>query len=146
MHETRIEVSFGDCDPAGIAFYPNHLRWFDQAFQRFLASLGLDQACIATRWGAIGTGLIDCGARFRAPVTYGETLTLTLTIEGWTDKTVRLAYRGMVGSRLAVEGHEVRGLFFREDRGLRAAPVAPLRRFVETAIATQMGVDSHHDR
>ena len=26
-----IEVKFGDCDPAGIVFYPNFYRWFDEA-------------------------------------------------------------------------------------------------------------------
>ena len=131
MHETRIEVSFGDCDPAGIVFYPNHLRWFDQAFQRFLASLGLNQATIAVQLGAVGTGLIDCGARFCAPVSFGDILTIALALDGWTDKTLKLRYRGMVDGRLAVEGHEVRGLFIREGGRLRAAPIAPLRRLVE---------------
>lgn len=135
MHETSIEVSFGDYDPAGIVFYPRYLEWFDHTFQRFLASLGLDQKRIAAQLDAVGTGLIDCGARFHAPVTYGDTLTLALTLDGWTDKTLKIAYRGTVEGRLAVVGHEVRGLFVRSDSGLRAAPIAALRTIVEANAA-----------
>ena len=27
----EVEIEFGDCDPAGIVFYPNHFRMFDAA-------------------------------------------------------------------------------------------------------------------
>ena len=26
-----VTVQFGDCDPAGIVFYPNFQRWMDEA-------------------------------------------------------------------------------------------------------------------
>ena len=25
----RVRIEFGDCDPAGIVFYPNFQRWID---------------------------------------------------------------------------------------------------------------------
>lgn len=28
-----VLVGFGDCDPAGIVYYPNFFRWFDEATQ-----------------------------------------------------------------------------------------------------------------
>ena len=34
------EVYWGDCDPAGIIFYPTYFRWFDSATWAFFASVG----------------------------------------------------------------------------------------------------------
>lgn len=34
------EVQWGDCDPAGIIFYPTYFRWFDSATWAFFASVG----------------------------------------------------------------------------------------------------------
>jgi acyl-CoA thioesterase FadM len=30
---TEILVAWGDCDPAGIVYYPNYFHWFDTIFQ-----------------------------------------------------------------------------------------------------------------
>ena len=30
------QVSFGDCDPAEIVFYPNFFRWVDRCFHEML--------------------------------------------------------------------------------------------------------------
>ena len=29
-HIHHVDVYFGDCDPAGIVFFPNFSRWMDQ--------------------------------------------------------------------------------------------------------------------
>ena len=34
------EVQWGDCDPAGIIFYPTYFRWFDAASWAFFATVG----------------------------------------------------------------------------------------------------------
>lgn len=34
------EVQWGDCDPAGIIFYPTYFRWFDAATWAFFAGAG----------------------------------------------------------------------------------------------------------
>jgi 4-hydroxybenzoyl-CoA thioesterase len=130
--ETSIAVSFGHCDPADIVFYPNFFRWFDAAFHQFLESRGHGQKVLAEKLGTVGTGLIDVGATFRSPVTYGETLTLALSVEQWSRRTVRVAYRGHVGGRLVLEGFEVRGVFMRDDKGtLFAGSVERLRELLE---------------
>jgi len=128
---TDISVSFGHCDPAEIVFYPNFFRWFDAAFHAFLESRGCGQKRLKRDLGTVGTGLIDVGATFRSPVTYGETLTLTVTIAEWTSRTVKATYQGHVGSRLALTGFELRGLFMAEEGRLRAAPIEPFRQLLE---------------
>ena len=36
-----VTIHFGDCDPAGIVFYPNFLRWMDAASAHFFAECGV---------------------------------------------------------------------------------------------------------
>ena len=36
----RPDVSWGDCDPAGIIFYPTYFRWFDAATWALFGSVG----------------------------------------------------------------------------------------------------------
>lgn len=127
MFETTHPVTWGDCDPAGILFYPNHFRFMDATFQAWLRSLGLDQAALRERLGAVGTGLLGADATFRAPLRDGDALRHELTVAGWERRTVRLAYRGFAGDALAVEGSETRGLFVPGGEGLRLAEIAPLR-------------------
>ncbi len=132
--EFHVDIAWGHCDPAGIIYYPNYFRWFDAAYHAFLKSLGLDQRVLAQRLGTMGTGLIDAGASFKAPISYGDRLVLTLTIEAWSEKTVRVAYVGKCDDRVVMQGHELRGLFIQEgDSGkIRAAAIAPLRALIET--------------
>ncbi|MGH8676485.1 MAG: acyl-CoA thioesterase [Burkholderiales bacterium] len=36
----RVQLQWGDCDPAGIIFYPTYFRWMDAASWEFFASVG----------------------------------------------------------------------------------------------------------
>jgi 4-hydroxybenzoyl-CoA thioesterase len=131
LHHHSIPVSFGDCDPAGIVYYPNHFRWFDATFHALLHRHGGGHAAICDGLGSIGLGLVDVGATFRSPAADGDRLDLVARIVEWNAKTFRLAYRGVIGERLVVEGFELRGVFVREGGRLRAGAVAPLRAILE---------------
>ena len=41
VHIHRVTVHFGDCDPAGIVFFPNFLRWMDQSSLAFFMACGV---------------------------------------------------------------------------------------------------------
>lgn len=36
-----FDITFGDCDPAGIVFYPNAFRWMDAGFHTLLRPVGV---------------------------------------------------------------------------------------------------------
>ena len=59
------EVQWGDCDPAGIIFYPTYFRWFDSATWAFFASVGYT----AKRMRAEGRSmpLVAAGCEFANP-------------------------------------------------------------------------------
>ena len=42
VNSRQVEIEFGDCDPAGIVYYPNYFRMFDAATAHlFEAALGM---------------------------------------------------------------------------------------------------------
>ncbi|APH72172.1 acyl-CoA thioesterase [Aquibium oceanicum] len=135
LQTCTIKVSFGDCDPAGIVYYPNHFRWFDATFHALLQRFG-GHAAVSRKLGSIGIGLIEVGGAFRAPAEDGDALVLTARLVEWREKTLRIAYEGRIDDRLTVEGFEVRGLFIREDGQLRAGRMAPLREMLEAGAGT----------
>lgn len=126
-HSLSVGVSFGDCDPAGIVFYPNFFRWFDRCFHHFLAARAGGHAELCARLGALGVGLMDVQAQFRAPVRENCTLTLDLRVLEWRGRALRLGYEGHVGGTVCVTGQEVRGLFVMREGRMTAGEMAPLR-------------------
>lgn len=127
-----VTVSFGDCDPAGIVFYPNVLRWADAAFHNFLRPHG-GHAALCQRLQAVGVGVIESTARFKTPLRDGDALGITTTVTDWGRKTLTVQHVGSVGTRPAFEVTEVRCLFTVGESGMVAAEVGALRAMLQGA-------------
>jgi acyl-CoA thioesterase FadM len=126
IHTVAIPIYWGDCDEAGIVFYPNFFRWFDVGFQELLSTRGLSQRALRERHGIIGTALLDAGATFRAPGRHGDVLELSIGIGGWRRSSFRMVYRGRIGTTPVVDGFEVRGFVVEGAGGqLKARPIDP---------------------
>jgi 4-hydroxybenzoyl-CoA thioesterase len=72
---TTVQIQFGDCDPAGIVYYPTYFRYCDNAtVALFTAALGKGKRDWLAAHGAAGIPMVDTGARFLAPSTFGDVL------------------------------------------------------------------------
>ena len=58
----EMTVAWGDCDPAGIVFYPNYFRWFDEASRRLFAAVGLPWETLFRRYDIVGLPLVSVSA------------------------------------------------------------------------------------
>jgi 4-hydroxybenzoyl-CoA thioesterase len=115
VHIHRVEVCFGDCDPAGIVFFPNFSKWMDTASLAFFMACGVPPwRELARTRGIIGTPLLEIHTRFLKPATYGETLEIHTTVEEWALKTFRHRHLVRRGGELLCEGTELRA-FCRRD-------------------------------
>jgi 4-hydroxybenzoyl-CoA thioesterase len=130
VHTWSQPVTFGDCDPAGIVFYPNFFAWFDRTFHDWLRLHG-GHTKICNALGAVGLGLMEVNAKFRAPLRDGDTLDIQLSIEAWDRKALRLSYEGQVNGKTAVLGSEARGLFKTAPTGIIAADMQDLKAHLE---------------
>lgn len=131
VHVHRVQVHFGDCDPAGIVFFPNFARWMDQASLAFFMAAGLPpwRELVRTR-GIVGTPVLETHTRFIQPATYGETLEVHTSVTAWERKVFRHLHRvmrpGPEGPTLLCEGTEVRAFVVRHpEDATRLKAIAP---------------------
>jgi YbgC/YbaW family acyl-CoA thioester hydrolase len=64
------QVQWGDCDPAGIIFYPTYFRWMDAATWAFMDSVGYSPKRMRTEHLAMPLVSADC--QFIAPALHGD--------------------------------------------------------------------------
>ena len=89
-----VRVEFGDCDPAGIVWFPNFFGWIDAASRYFFSECGVPRWEETTRTiGVIGTPLVDTHSRFLKTASYGDTLAVHVTVKEWRDKSFVQTYR-----------------------------------------------------
>ena len=108
-HTTEFTVEFGDCDPAGIVFYPNFFRWMDAATWRFFDASGAPSWRAAeARDGIVGAPLVDASAHFERPATHGDRIAIDTSIAEWRGRTFVLRHVIRRGEVKLAEGREVR--------------------------------------
>ena len=55
-----VQLQWGDCDPAGIIFYPTYFRWFDAATWSLFASVGYSAKRMRAEHLAMPLVAADC--------------------------------------------------------------------------------------
>ena len=130
----ELEIAFGDCDPAGIVFYPNYFRFFDAATAGLLSeALGSRKVEWTARFGIVGIPMVDTGARFLRPSRFGDLVRIETTVTAIGRSSFEVSHRLHNGGELAVEAHEKRVWAGRADDGsLRA-------RTIPDAVRTALG-------
>lgn len=104
----RIRVDWGHCDPAGIVFYPNYFRWFDECTSALFESAGLPLPKLFRDHGLKGFPLLDARASFAAASGFGDDLDCEASVSEWNAKTLKVHHRFLRGGKLMVEGWELR--------------------------------------
>ena len=64
----EIHVEWGDCDPAGIVYYPRFFEYFDACTNALFEKAGLRKAETLKTYGLLGIPMIDTRAQFYAAV------------------------------------------------------------------------------
>ena len=125
--EYEVEVMFGDCDPAGIVFFPNFSKWMDASSLNFFVKCGVPTwRDLYKTTGIIGTPLLEINTRFISPATYGQRLRIDTSIQEWRSKVFIQKHIVKRGDTLVCEGTETRAFCIRHpddpDR-IQAIPV-----------------------
>jgi 4-hydroxybenzoyl-CoA thioesterase len=101
-------VSFGDCDPAGIAFYPNFYRWFDEAVHALMNGIGWGWRKTADELGWLGLPCAQASAQFIRPVTHGQTVRVETRVLRFEPRRIVFSHRVFRDDVLLCEGEEKR--------------------------------------
>jgi 4-hydroxybenzoyl-CoA thioesterase len=118
-HVMPVEVTFGDCDPARLVFYPRFFEWFDKAAWALFSAAGFSPRKI----GLILFPLVDVKAKFSAPVRWGERLEIATTVLGWRRSSFRLLHEARVGGAVRLSSDETRVWARPTEQGIEALAV-----------------------
>lgn len=122
-----INVEFGDCDPAQIAYFPNFFRWYDAASRHFFVACGVPLwRDLEKTSGIIGTPVVEISSRFIRTTTYGDALEVHTSIIEWREKSFVMKHDLRRGDELLAEGRDVRIFAIRhpdDPARIKAVPV-----------------------
>jgi 4-hydroxybenzoyl-CoA thioesterase len=122
----EIQVEWGDCDPAGIVYFPRFFEYFDAATNALFESVGFRKAEMLEHYGLLGIPLVEASAQFYVPASFGERVTIETQIVEWGRSSFRVEHRLFKGEVLAAEGREKRVWTVRDTRranGMRSEAI-----------------------
>lgn len=102
-------VEWGDCDPAGIVFYPRFFAAFDTSTSRLIeAVVGKKKAAVIREYGIIGWPMVDTAAKFIAPASFGDKVQIETRVTKVGRSSFNVAHRMLKDGVLCNEATEVR--------------------------------------
>ena len=122
-----VRVQWGDCDPAGIVFYPRYFEWFDAGtILLFEKATGLTKIRMLEKYGGSGIALIEASAKFQVPSQYGDDIEITTAIKEFGRSSFSVEHRVTKAGVPALEGFERRVWTVRDPNDpnrLRSGPI-----------------------
>lgn len=118
----RHRVTFGETDAAGVVFYPNYLRWFDQGTHELFRSLDLPLGTILGTMG-LAFPIVSVQADFRTPLHYDDTIEVRSAVGGLTARTLKVVHQVTRSGEETCSGWEVRGCVATENGTFVPRPI-----------------------
>lgn len=122
----EIHVEWGDCDPAGIVYYPRFFEYFDSCTNALFERAGFKKPELLTKYGLLGIPMIDARAQFYSPASFGDTVVIESRITAWGRSSFQVEHKLYKGEHLAAEGSEKRVWTVRDpakEKGMRGEPI-----------------------
>ena len=88
-----IAVEWGDCDAAGIVYFPRYFEWFDACTTGLFRHAGYEKKTLLDAFGIVGLPAVQARARFIQPSTFGDTVTVETTITRFGRSSFDLEHR-----------------------------------------------------
>jgi 4-hydroxybenzoyl-CoA thioesterase len=103
-----IHIEWGDCDPAGIVYYPRYFAYFDNCTSALFQVAGLPKHQMMKTYGIVGIPMVDTRARFVVPSRFGDDVVVESSIVKWNRSSFEIQHKLFRGDTLAVECWETR--------------------------------------
>lgn len=103
-----ILIEWGDCDPAGIVYFPRYVAWFDNCTHELFRRAGFEKAEMQRKFQILGIPMVDVRAKFYIPSRYGEFVDIESRVTEFGRTSFKVEHRMLKGDDLAAEGFETR--------------------------------------
>ncbi len=111
----QVTIEWGDCDPAGIVFFPRYFAMFDTSTHLMFGAAGIPKPEIIRRWGILGFPMVDTRARFMIPSAYGDTVEIHTAVSRWGTSSFDVEHKLFRDDgKLAIEAFDKR-VFTKKD-------------------------------
>lgn len=108
INRRTLRIEWGQCDPAGIVFYPHYLIMFDTSTGWLFERTGLKPLAMRKKYRIVGLPIVDVGARFIIPCRFDDEVVVESEVGEWGRSSFTVRHRILKGGVLAVEGFEKR--------------------------------------
>jgi 4-hydroxybenzoyl-CoA thioesterase len=109
VHSREVEIEWGDCDAAGIVFYPRYFAMLDASTAYlFEKALKLKKIAWAKKYGIIGFPMVDTAAKFILPSRYGDVIRIETQVTAIRRSSFDIGHKVFRGEALAIEARETR--------------------------------------
>jgi 4-hydroxybenzoyl-CoA thioesterase len=104
-----LRIEWGDCDPAGIVFYPRYFAMFDHSTTTLItAACGLSKYELLKTYDFAGYPMVDTRARFMIPCRFGDDVTIDSAFAKLGRSSFEIEHRLFKKGELCLEGFETR--------------------------------------
>ncbi len=104
----KIEIEWGDCDPARIVYFPRYFAFFDACTTALFKKAGIPKTEMIKKYQIVGIPMVDVRASFMAPSRFGDIVLVESEITEWRRSSFCVRHRLFNKKMLAVECFEIR--------------------------------------
>jgi 4-hydroxybenzoyl-CoA thioesterase len=104
VYKRNTRIEWGDCDPAGIVFFPRYFAMFDSCTTAlFTQALGMSKYQFTRHYGFAGYPMVDTRARFLKPTKFGDDVEIETQVTEFKRSSFNVQHRLTLGGELCVE-------------------------------------------
>jgi len=124
-----VRIEWGDCDPAGIVFYPRYFAMFDHSTTLMIErTLGMSKHQLQETHRFAGYPVVETRSRFLLPSRFGDDVVIETSVAAVRRSSFDITHRLSRDGTLAVEGFETRVWAVRDPARpgrFKAEPIPP---------------------
>ncbi len=104
-----FRIEWGDCDPAGIVFYPRYFAMFDHSTTMLIsAASGLSKYELLKKYSFAGYPMVDTRGKFAIPTRFGDDVTIESEFTKVGKSSFEIEHKLMKDGKVCLEGFETR--------------------------------------
>ena len=125
VNRRTLRIEWGQCDPAGIVFYPQYLMMFDSSTGWLFERTGLTPSAMRRKFQIVGMPIVEVGARFVKPCRFDDEIAIESEVSEWGRSSFTVRHRILKDDELALDGFEKRVWAARDPNGAIKAQKVP---------------------
>ena len=109
IYKRTARIEWGDCDPAGIVFFPRYFAMFDSCTTAlFSEALGMSKFQFFKHYKFAGYPMVDTRARFLKPTKFGDDVVVETAVTEFRRSSFDVRHHITLNGELAVECFDTR--------------------------------------